>query len=139
MAYTLHAHSPWEGYRVAVNGTAGRIELDVVERGHVVPAVAHPDGGAPRQRGARLLLQRHWEVAEEVPIPSGTGSHGGGDPMLLDDVFRGSDGDPLSRQAGYVDGAASVLVGVAGNESLRTGQAVYVADLGLPPLTTGEK
>jgi hypothetical protein len=38
-----------------------------------------------------------------------------------------------------VDGAASVLVGVAGNESLRTGQAVYVADLGLPPLTTGEK
>jgi hypothetical protein len=139
MAYTLHAHSPWEGYRVAVNGTAGRIELDVVERGHVVPAVAHPDGGAPRQRGARLLLQRHWEVAEEVPIPSGTGSHGGGDPMLLDDVFRGSDSDPLSRQAGYVDGAASVLVGVAGNESLRTGQAVYVADLGLPPLTTGEK
>jgi hypothetical protein len=139
MAYTLHAHSPWEGYRVAVNGTAGRIELDVVERGHVVPAVAHPDGGAPRQRGARLLLQRHWEVAEEVPIPSGTGSHGGGDPMLLDDVFRGASGDPLSRQAGYVDGAASVLVGVAGNESLRTGQAVYVADLGLPPLTTGEK
>ncbi|MEH1127442.1 Gfo/Idh/MocA family oxidoreductase [Micromonospora sp. CPCC 206061] len=157
MAYTLHAHSPWEGYRVAVNGTAGRIELDVVERGHVVPAtaraaigaatavvdpsaaVAHPNGGGPRPRGARLLLQRHWEPAEEVPIPSGTGSHGGGDAMLLDDVFRGPDiCDPLRRQAGYVDGAASVLVGVAGNESLRTGQAVYVADLGLPPLTTGE-
>ncbi|GLI02497.1 Gfo/Idh/MocA family oxidoreductase [Phytohabitans aurantiacus] len=153
MAYTLHAHSPWEGYRVAVNGTAGRIELDVVERGHVARASAGASIGAAtavvdpsaaavvasagsRPRGARLLLQRHWEAAEEVPIPSGTGGHGGGDTMLLDDVFRGPDGDPLSRQAGYVDGAASVLVGVAGNESLRTGQAVYVADLGLP--LTGE-
>ncbi|MEJ3747504.1 Gfo/Idh/MocA family oxidoreductase [Actinomycetes bacterium KLBMP 9797] len=131
MAYTLHAHSPWEGYRVAVNGTAGRIELDVVERGAVAPPGGASDGAeAPlRPRGARLLLQRHWEPAQEVPIPAGRGGHGGGDAMLLDDVFRGPAGDPLQRQAGYADGAASVLVGIAGNESLRTGQAIPLADL----------
>ncbi|MGP3963877.1 Gfo/Idh/MocA family protein [Nonomuraea sp. 3N208] len=170
MSYTLHAHCPWEGYRVAINGTAGRIELDVVERPHVSPAgasstigaataaskvavaLAEPEAelaevldpsnlsesesavaaGGHRQRGSRLLLQRHWEPAIEVPIPEGAGGHGGGDAMLLHDVFRGPSGDRLSRHAGFADGAASVLVGVAGNESLRTGKAVYLDELGLP-------
>ncbi|MDX3109007.1 Gfo/Idh/MocA family protein [Nonomuraea angiospora] len=167
MSYSLHAHCPWEGYRVAINGTAGRIELDVVERPHVSPAdalatigaatanpdsgttrgsVAHregqpdpsaqpegcgsgPAGSGHRTRGSRLLLQRHWEPAVEVPIPDGAGGHGGGDAMLLRDVFRGPSGDPLRRQAGFADGAASVLVGVAGNESLRTGRAVRLDEL----------
>ena len=35
MSYSLSAFGPWEGYRVAFNGTEGRIELDVVERGHL--------------------------------------------------------------------------------------------------------
>ncbi len=155
MSYTLHAHSPWEGYRVAINGTAGRIELDVVERGHVQPATATmavgaatatagviDPSGAPdshseaatslRPPGTRLLLQRHWEPAHQVPIPAGHGGHGGGDTMLLDDVFRGPGSDLLHRGAGFTDGAASILVGVAGNESLRTGKAVYLNDFGLP-------
>jgi hypothetical protein len=63
--------------------------------------------------------------------------------MLLSDVFRGRGNDPLQRQAGYIDGIRSVLVGIAGNESLRTGQAVRLADFGVPldddaPLTFGE-
>ncbi|MEV4016068.1 Gfo/Idh/MocA family oxidoreductase [Nonomuraea angiospora] len=171
MSYSLHAHCPWEGYRVAINGTAGRIELDVVERPHVSPtgvsatigaATANPDSGTARgsaarredepgsvldpsaeskgsgsgpadsgqrTRGSRLLLQRHWEPAVEIPIPDGAGGHGGGDAMLLHDVFRGPSGDPLRRQAGFAEGAASVLVGVAGNESLRTGRAVRLDEL----------
>ena len=32
LSYALNAHSPWEGYRIAVNGDQGRAELDVVER-----------------------------------------------------------------------------------------------------------
>lgn len=147
MSYSLHAHSPWEGYRVAINGTAGRIELDVVERAQVTPpngssagpSVLDPSAvedhrGGPAQlrpRGSRLLLQPHWKAARQIPIPAGAGSHGGGDGMLLDDVFRGPADDPLHRQAGFTDGAASVLVGVAGNESLRTGRAVRLDEFGL--------
>jgi hypothetical protein len=44
LTYSLNAHSPWEGYRVSVNGTAGRAELEVTERGQV-RSVA--DGAAP--------------------------------------------------------------------------------------------
>ena len=142
MAYTLVAHSPWEGYRVAFNGTEGRVEIEVVERGSVSPdshtldpsVAADPEsaGQDVRPEGQRIILQRLWEPAHEVPIPVGTGGHGGGDAMLLSDVFRGPGNDPLHRQAGYIDGIRSVLVGVGANESLRTGQAVRLADFGVP-------
>ena len=146
MSYSLNAHSPWEGYTVTVNGTEGRAELSVVERGAVVvdaegrlvldpsatPELAHV--AASRPEGARLVVQRHWEAAREVPIPAGIGGHGGGDAILLMDVFRRDlrlAPDPLGRAAGYRDGLRAVAVGIAANESLRTGQAVRIADLDL--------
>ena len=151
MSYSLNAHSPWEGYRVSVNGTAGRAELEVVERGHVLPAGATgivgrpavdpsiaPDrpetvlDANPRPAGQRLLVQRHWEPAGEVVIEEGDGAHGGGDTQLLEDLFRpGTQPDPLGRRANFVDGLRSLAVGLAANDSLRSGQAVRVADLGL--------
>src|SRR5690606_39207921 len=83
LTYSLTAHSPWEGYRVAVNGTRGRAELDVVERAHVQsghaaedlgpdgkrrpavdPSAVHDPGASDvRPYGARLVVQRHWEPA----------------------------------------------------------------------------
>lgn len=118
LSYSLNAHSPWEGYRVGVNGTEGRLELAVVERAEVVPDVfsvdptyaSGVDGGADgeppgpvgppaREAGSRLVLQRHWEPAREIDIdalargdehrPPRGGGHGGGDLLLLDDVLYG--------------------------------------------------
>ena len=141
LTYSLNAHGPWEGYRVAVNGTEGRLELDVVERGAHEP----PEGNAVRPRGERLVLQRHWRPAEEIDLdalaaadpcrPPRGGDHGGGDQLLLDDLFRGPAAvgpDPLRRAAGVADGVRSVLVGVAANRSLETGGPVDLADLGVP-------
>ena len=82
-----------------------------------------------RPHGSRLVVQRHWGVAEEVPIPEGAGAHGGGDAILLRDVFRGAGDDPLRRQAGHLDGLHSVSVGVAVNRSLESGQRVWISDL----------
>lgn len=153
MTYSLNAHAPWEGYRVTVNGTRGRAELEVVERAAVLPG---PDGrivldassvvddaadGALRRRGERLVVQRHWEAAREWPIPEGGaggqagghgGGHGGGDALLLHDVFRGTSPDPLGRQAGYRDGLRSVAVGIAANRSMAARERVDVAGFGLP-------
>jgi predicted dehydrogenase len=142
LSYSLNAHCPWEGYRVAVNGTEGRLELEVVERAEVRsardvldPSVTPPSSDRPtgaRAPGSRLLLQRHWSAAEEVPVAAGSGAHGGGDDLLLHDVFRGTRPDPFGRRAGYRDGLRSVLVGVAANDSIRTGRPVSIADLGVP-------
>lgn len=146
MSYSLNAHSPWEGYTVAVNGTAGRAELTVVERAAVLvgedgdvvldPSATPERLGAASSRteGERLLVQRHWGAAEEVPIPAGIGGHGGGDAILLMDVFRRGlrlAPDPLGRAAGYLDGIRAVAVGIAANQSLRTGRAVSIDELDL--------
>src|SRR5690606_15655077 len=40
MTYHLTAYSPWEGYRVAFNGSGGRLELDVMENSFVDPDTA---------------------------------------------------------------------------------------------------
>ncbi|MCR2783467.1 MULTISPECIES: Gfo/Idh/MocA family oxidoreductase [unclassified Microbacterium] len=146
LSYSLNAHAPWEGYRVAVNGTLGRAELEVIERGAVlVDEGLHPvldpsatDAGSAaslRPQGERLLVQRHWEEAVEVPIHSGAGGHGGGDALLLSDVFVGPADDPLGRPADWSDGVRSIAVGIAGNRSLETGLPVRVDQLGIRLLT----
>ncbi|MFC0627080.1 Gfo/Idh/MocA family oxidoreductase [Kribbella deserti] len=138
LSYSLNAHSPWEGYRVAVNGTAGRAELEVVERAAVLGAEVDPSyafepvaTGNVRVDGERLVLQRHWESAVEVPIPKAIGGHGGGDAVLFTDLFRGVTDDPLGRAANVHDGVRAVAVGIAGNQSLETGLPVTIAELEL--------
>ncbi|MFT4260304.1 Gfo/Idh/MocA family protein [Microbacterium sp.] len=142
LSYSLNAHSPWEGYRVAVNGTLGRVELEVVERAAVLtgeglhpridPSLSGHEGTAGlRSEGERLIVQRHWESAYEVPIDGGAGGHGGGDALLLSDVFEGPGDDPLGRPADWTDGIRSISVGIAGNRSLETGLPVDIADLGI--------
>jgi hypothetical protein len=139
LSYALNAHAPWEGYRIGVNGDEGRAELEVVERAAVlvdangkvtIDPSALPESSS-RTGGERLTLQRHWEAAQDVKIEEGEGGHGGGDALLLADVFRGAGEDWLERPSTWVDGVRSVAVGMAGNESLRTGLPVAVADLGL--------
>ncbi|WP_127473337.1 Gfo/Idh/MocA family protein [Microbacterium sulfonylureivorans] len=148
LSYSLNAHSPWEGYRVAVNGTLGRAELEVVERGAVLAsgglhAVLDPsavDAGASgslRPEGERLIVQKHWEAPSEVPIVNGEGGHGGGDALLLADVFEGPGEDPLGRPADWRDGVRSIAVGIAGNRSLETGMPVRIDELGIRFLESG--
>ncbi|MFC9913310.1 hypothetical protein [Streptomyces sp. NPDC127197] len=65
------------------------------------PEAAGPgagEGGAVRANGTRLVVQRHWEEAQE-----GEGGDGGG-ALLLHDVFVGSGDGPLRRtQAHQLD------------------------------------
>jgi len=141
MSYALNAHSPWEGYTVAVNGTRGRAELLVVERGAVlldengrgiIDPSARPEhvvAADTRPVGEWLTVQRHFEAARTIEIPEAVGGHGGGDAVLLRDVFVGAGDDPLGHAATWRDGVRSVVVGIAGNRSLATGQAVRINDL----------
>ena len=151
LTYSLNAHAPWEGYRVAFNGTEGRLELNVCERAAVLPESAGDVLGRPRppaldpsvapdragdadgsrRPGTELILQRHWSRAERIPIPEGDGAHGGGDDRLLDDMFREAAPDPLHRRAGFQDGIRSVLVGTAANRSMAERRAVAIGEFGL--------
>ncbi len=131
LTYSLNAFLPCEGYKVSFNGTKGRIEMEIIERPYVSgsktdqndPSYEAPSGTE------RITLQRMWEKPEEVSWETGAGGHGGGDRRLLQDVFLGAGDDPLGRAAGPLDGAKSILVGIAANKSFGTGQPVRIDDL----------
>ncbi len=137
MSYHLTAYSPWEGLRVMLNGTKGRLELDVEEHSYVsgakddfnMPGLRDLEPLTPRDR-PEIILRPLWGKPLAVPIPEGKGGHGGGDVRLLEDLFRREQSaDALGRAAGHRDGALAALTGIAANQSLRTGRPVAVADL----------
>ena len=130
LSYHLTAYAPWEGYRVMINGSRGRLELEVVETDHVSPdATGVLQGPEPGFR--RLLVRPLWAPPREVELPPRQrAGHGGADARMLADLFRSDlPPDPLGRTATDRDGARALLVGLAANESIATGHAVRVADL----------
>jgi predicted dehydrogenase len=138
LSYHLTAYSPWEGYRVAFNGTEGRLELDVVERSYVSGRSDDPNqpvnrslpaGGGDEQVSIRL--RRLWREPEEIPIESPHGGgHGGGDARLLADLFgEPREPDPLGRASGHLDGVHAILPGIGANLSFATGEPVDLASL----------
>jgi hypothetical protein len=123
---------PWEGYRLEINGTKGKLEQLCQETSYV-----NGDGtvqGALRPEGTSLKIYPHFKTPYELPIWQGTGAHGGGDIVLLDDIFGKSSADPLNRAADYVQGAYSILTGIAANKSISSGTLIKIDDLvkGLP-------
>jgi len=125
MSYSLHAYAPWEGYRVAFNGTAGRLELDHLESSYINAANGDLNEGASHSE--RLVLMPHFGKPEIIEVPKGVGGHGGGDVKLLDALFiPGLPEDPLGRAADHLDGARSILTGIAANESMATGRPVDI-------------
>ena len=119
LSYSLIAHSPYEGWRAALNGTGGRMELEEFHSGH---RVREPSCYA-------RVYNRKGEVVT-YDIPKATGGHGGGDARLQERLFGGrSLPDPLGHMAGSWAGAMSTLIGVAANKSIATGEPVAIGDL----------
>ncbi|HBC88522.1 MAG TPA: dehydrogenase [Lentisphaeria bacterium] len=127
MTYSLNAYLPWEGFRVNFNGTKGRMELDVVESSYVNAGGDRDAEGAVV--GHKLIVYPMFGKPYSVPIPEAKGGHGGGDKVMLNDIFGEKSKDPLNRAASHVDGAMSILTGIAANKSINTGMPVVVKDL----------
>lgn len=137
MSYHLNAYAPWEGYRIAFNGTNGRLEYEVHENSYV--SGSSQDTNLPEIRDAgttvveepvSIVIRPLWGQPVRVELEHiGEGGHGGGDRRMLDAIFTGSPPDPLGRAADHRAGAMSILTGVAANLSFATGQAVHVPSL----------
>jgi predicted dehydrogenase len=132
LSYSLNAFNAWEGYTVAFNGTKGRIEHSIVESVYVNGTETVQGGIADGGVTTRVIPLR-GEARNVVPW-SAVGDHGGGDRLMLEDIFLPEPAaDKYLRAADERAGAASIVVGIAGNRSLETGGGVKVADL-LPGL-----
>jgi predicted dehydrogenase len=144
LSYSLNAFNAWEGYIVAFNGTKGRLEQKVVEQAFVAGAsIAQSAVEGDAITTTFVPLRGKPQI---IPPRNGEGDHGGGDTVLLADIFDpNAPADPLMRYADYRSGAAAMLVGAAANVSFKTGQPVVINELvpglirpDLPPMPNHE-
>ncbi len=119
MSYSCTTYSPYEGYRIAFNGTKGRLEAWIHER--------QPWS---TDNYDEIRVTDNFGQTELIRVPHSGGGHGGGDDRLRDRLFKDPDApDPYQQAAGLRDGAMAILPGIAAHKSIETGQPVRVASL----------
>jgi predicted dehydrogenase len=118
MSYSLNACMPIEGYRLALNGTKGRLEVRDYERQpYEVPGETE------------IHVTKNFGTREKIEIPPAVGGHGGGDDRLRDLIFRGVEVPAHMRLPDSRAGAMSCLTGVAARQSIAQHRPVRIADL----------
>lgn len=118
LTYSLNAHSPYEGWRIAINGSRGRLEADSPETGLLAPEKAN--------------IIRYFDLENSITtyeVPINRNGHGGGDHRILRMIFEGNVPDPLGHQATSIDGALSVMIGAAANVSIAEKRIVNLGQL----------
>lgn len=128
LSYSLNAMNAWEGYTIAFNGTKGRLEHSIVESAYVNGTETVQGGIAPD--GVKLRLIPLRAPGYDIDPWTAEGDHGGGDRLMLEDIFQPNPAaDRYRRAADERAGACSILVGVAANRSVETGRVVRLAEL----------
>ena len=136
--YSLTTYSPYEGWRVAFNGTDGRIEawLDIPYMNNKSINQAEMHAKEMEQTNKEeaefepIIVQKLWQDFETVKVPIERSGHGGGDRRLQDKIFLHPDEkDPYDRAAGIRDGVMSILIGIGARKSIETGEPIRIAEL----------
>jgi len=122
LSYTEVASAPFEGYRLGINGLNGRIEHEAI----------HQREGQPLPEGLRkdITLTEMFGARHTIQPVSKPGGHGGGDPLLQDDLFLGRDeSEKVVRMAPLEDGILSVLTGVGVYKSIAEERPITIREL----------
>jgi predicted dehydrogenase len=128
VSYTMCAYASYEGHRIVIEGTLGRLEQDSVSS---TTWLAGPKRfqESPRTAGRKLMFYSPDGRYEEIEVKRVEGGHGGSDVLLREDIFGASKEDPLHHKAPLEEGIQAVLVGAAANQSIATGSPVKVQEL----------
>lgn len=118
VSYSLTAYSPYEGYRIAFNGTKGRIDAWIKEK--------QPWAEDPHDE---IQVTTNFGKREIIRIPNNEAGHGGGDSRLRKDIFNPGGKDVYRQAASSRDGAMAILIGVAARNSIDSGKPVKIEDL----------
>lgn len=136
--YMLTTYSPWEGWRIAFNGTEGRLEafLDVpylntmkISQEEMHEAEMSQDQDE-QQIVKPVILHKLWSWPYSIPVKYSRGGHGGGDEKLHNQIFKNPDKKDIHKHmAGTRDGAMSILIGIAARNSIESGKPVRIGSL----------
>ena len=122
LAYTIDFSSPWEGYRLSVTGTHGRIETLYGRTGD----------GSPLPGSDAVMLQPLFEEPQTFAVESGLGGHDGSDTTMRQHLFGAisdRDADELDLAASSRQAALAVAAGEAMWRSVDSGEVVEVPSL----------
>ncbi|WP_026962733.1 Gfo/Idh/MocA family protein [Alicyclobacillus herbarius] len=120
LSYSVNFSLPYEGYRLAINGTRGRIET---KEYHEPSRVPFP---TPVQTVDFFPL---FGSKETIHVVHRAGGHGGGDPVLQEDLFLGLDSTrTYPILSGSLDGAYAVAAGEAVWRSVQEGRPIAIPD-----------
>jgi predicted dehydrogenase len=117
VAYSLTTYSPYEGYRIAFNGTKGRIDA-WIEESNAVRDVNYDE----------IIVYKNFSKRQYIPIMQSEG-HGGGDTLMKDQIFLPNIPDQYRQCAGTRDGALACLVGIAARNSIASGKVEKIAGM----------
>jgi len=130
-AYSLTAHSPYEGLSIALNGSGGRLELKSFYGSGIFAGMNESNITVFNRYGEKVCYHvpsNHvTQTMRDYPdLMRGmrNSGHGGSDGMLRNALFRGMSADPLAQMADLKDGASSIGIGIAANISMREDRAV---------------
>jgi predicted dehydrogenase len=118
MSYSVNTFMPIEGYRVAFNGTKGRLEVRDYERQAWDPG-----------EETEMHIIRNFGQRQKVDIPTATGGHGGGDDILRNLVFRNITVPDHLKLPNSRAGAMSCLTGIAARHSIDEKRPIRIQDL----------
>lgn len=128
LSYSLNAFAAWEGYQIAFNGTRGRLEHTVADKGYFTGMDSIQKSIAQDGVVTRIIPLRKAPRLIEPWIAAGT--HGGGDAAMFDDLFLPDHPtDKFMRAADHRSGAYAVLIGIAANMCFASGTPVDVRSL----------
>lgn len=128
--YSLNAYLPREGFHVVFNGTKGRLEYTEAHASHIIMGQSEETLANEMKWETQLVVQPLFGKAYKVEIPTAKGGHGGGDPLIQEQIFsHNPPEEKLNRNAGHGQGAASILIGIAANKSFESGLPVNVKDI----------
>lgn len=121
LSYTVNFSLPYEGYRLAINGTKGRLET----------MEYHSPGRTPFPVPVQTIdYFPLFGSKETIHVVQREGGHGGGDPVLLEDLFLGP--DPQRHYpilSGALDGALAVGTGEAVWRSVKESRPVRLEEV----------
>jgi predicted dehydrogenase len=121
LSYSVNFSLPYEGYRLAINGTKGRIETVEYHMPHRVPFPTEVQ---------TIDYFPLFGSKETIHVVHREGGHGGGDPVLLEDLFLGADPNrPYEILSGSRDGAYSIGTGEAVWRSVKEGRPIRLEDV----------
>lgn len=119
MSYSLDASLPIEGYRIAFNGTRGRLEARDYER----------QPWKEELQSEIYLLKNFSGKRERIEMPNVAGGHSGGDDRLREVIFKNAKVPDILKLPDSRAGAMSCLTGIAARTSIEQKRPVKISEL----------